>query len=197
MHRKIVRAAVIVCAMLVVLPITGFAQDQAAQETKNAISMNLFMTGAALFTNFTSAGELSIPLYFDYRHVLADHFVLYISPSVLYWGNAGYKGITIEPIVEVDWHPFDLGLNGPLLGAFIDISNVYGSSTSPTVFNTEEFTVGVGPAAGYELTLLKCLLIECSGGLEAAARYDSNLASSNKWMLVPLFRLDIGLGYRF
>jgi hypothetical protein len=196
MKRKHVIALMAICAMLFFPSVLGFALDQASGEAMNAVSLNLFMTAAGLLPNFMSPGDLQIPLYLDYRRVLADHFVLFVAPNFLYRNSSGGNGFTIDQIIEVDWHPFDLGMDGVFLGAFLDLSNVYFASIYPINSPTNMFTAGVGLAAGYELTLLQTLLVEISGGLEIAERYDTSLVAP-QWALVPLYRVDIGLGYRF
>jgi hypothetical protein len=179
--KKSHKLVVVGCALLILSPVLGVAQHEAATEPKNAISLNLGRMAWEFFYQKTHV----VPLSFDYQRVLTDHFVLVVGSTLDMFPE---NGIFFDQVVGFDWHPFDLGLNGLFIGAFIDVA-------SSTRHGDEWSAAGASAAVGYELTDSDFLQIEiCIGG--GGIGIDSAVDGLGLVRQFPS-RFDLSLGFRF
>jgi hypothetical protein len=201
MQHKMVWVVAIVCIVVVLSPILGVAEDQNPKEEQNAFSLNMYLTFAELLLNVTPAEGLSgntapvtfcIPVAINYQRVMANHLVLFVAPTFIYYRSSVYTILTLDQKLAVDWHPFDRGLNGWFFGAFLDFDYLYNGGITSAAFS-----YSVGPSVGYELTLQNNLQIEFAFGVGIGSPNNSYLNMSEWWFATPPYRLDFGLGYRF
>lgn len=165
--------------------------EKAVKEPQNAISWDLGETGHSL-DNAPSGATAVVPIMLDYQRVLADHFVLLVAPSILYTQYPSQTWLNYDQIVEVDWHPFDRGIEGLSIGAYLDID--YGTYISGAANILE---AGVGAAIGYEITFGN-FLMEFAVGLGIGEGYTGGQSPATPgWAVYYPGRADVGLGWRF
>jgi len=138
-------------------------------------------------------GRLCVAL--DYQRVLTDHLALSVPVFLVVQSS-----FMFQPWLQVDWHPFDSGLNGLFFG-IAAMAAVIGSGQG----NQYGYYVGIGPAIGYQLLL--GLGINLDFALSWAALsggFATNLAGQRSFYIIPIpytilmpQRLEIALGYRF
>jgi hypothetical protein len=200
MLRKIVWVLVILCACLL-SPFLGVAQDKAPEVAKNAISINVLGTVITAIADSTS-GLVAVPVYVDYQRVLCEHYTLSIIPRFEFLiASTNHDSIAksyldsfdFQPWVEVDWHPFDKGLNGFFVGlAAVASLNVSWSSNNSTVF------LGVAPVVGYQILLPWNINLDFALGVALGGNIVVDpFGNATSGLAVGPSRIELGLGYRF
>ena len=191
-----------VSALFVFTPALGIAQAQASEGAQDSISMNCLGTLITAIADSTS-GLVSVPFLVDYQQVLTDHYSLSFIPffefliastvhdSIV---NSSLDSFEFQPWVEVDWHPFDKGLNG----FFIGLAGV--GSLDVKLSGNQDTTIflGVAPVIGYKLLLpwsfdLDFALGIALGGsivVDSAGNASIGFAANHS-------RIEIALGYMF
>jgi hypothetical protein len=174
--KRMAWTTVLIGTLLVFAPILGVAEDQTPSESQNAISANLVPTLLGIFGDSVSIG-------LNYKRVIAEHFVLSVSPSVSIPLNGSAPMIALG--VEGDWHPFDKGLNGLYVGLLAD----------PAYWlpPTSDYGLDVGPTLGYLFQLPMSFIIEVS--VAAGYRFRGPAIKGNTGF--TLIMAEIGLGVRF
>ncbi|MGA2639981.1 MAG: hypothetical protein ABSG21_03635 [Spirochaetia bacterium] len=146
---------------------------------------------------------VSVPLVIDFQQVLADHYSLTFIPFFEFLvastvhnsiANSSLDSFEFQPWVEVDWHPFDEGLNGFFVGlAGVGSLEVkWSGNKDTTIF------LGVAPVIGYQLLLpwsfdLDFALGVALGGsivVDSAGNASISLAATHS-------RIEFALGYMF
>jgi hypothetical protein len=163
------------------------AQDNAQVEARNAISADLLMPFLHLAfpvspLTISISSSIATPIAITYRRVLNEHFSLSIVPLFSYSGFVGL--LELNPWLEFDWHPFDLGLGGFYIGPACSVD--FGLNA----FN--HFYFGLGAGLGYQFLLP--LNLDLNAGLALTCGPD---LFANSTFLRTAMRLEIALGYRF
>jgi hypothetical protein len=202
MWRKTAGVLAAVCALFFFSSILGAAQDRASDEAQNVISVNVLGAPITAIADSTS-GLVAIPLSVDYQRVLTDHYTLSIIPRFEFLvasaipNSIAYSTLDsfdLHPWVEMDWHPFDKGLNGFFVGlaAVGALDLKWSGNQDTTVF------LGVAPVVGYMLVLPWNINLDFALG----AAFGGNIVvdsskNTSLGLAVDHSRIEVGLGYRF
>jgi hypothetical protein len=111
-------------------------------------------------------------------------------------------------LVEVDWHPFETGLNGLYIGGMLITaasgSLMYATPPGNDVGWDRLLNFGLGAAVGYDLVLPLNLLLNVAAGFGADYYIGERTTSVILANSIPrsgfefrLTRLEASLGYRF
>ncbi len=177
------------CLLLACCFVLPASADQQEDARLNQVSANLLWTAAWIIGN---PNVPIIPISIEYQRVLAEHWVLSIIPTLnINFPVDGSTPFTFIQFAEMDWHPFDPGLNGFLAGAFV-AAGVSGPQFLNNV-NIQSFSFGAGPALGYQFLFPFGLIIDISirGGLGAG------YSTLNGWLLQTPIMANINIGYAF
>jgi hypothetical protein len=179
-RRHQVKAASVVFAAFLTFFISVDGHSEPAKGApENAVSVDLlFPTIYGISAGIGRAG-VEVPIYLDYQRVLSDHFVLSLQPGV---SISSDSRATLG--AEVDWHPFDVGLRGLLVGA----QAVWFRQGSDWTW------IGAGMCLGYQFLFPSRLMLDFVAG--AGPVYDVNSATGNA-LRFGVTRARIALGYAF
>jgi hypothetical protein len=185
--RQATASRIIVLILTIVLGTPALASQEAPPGASNAISIDVFMPAMQLlFPSSILAGSISgsvsLPIGIDYQRVLDGHHVLAVAVFVRYSDSIGLLGV--NPWIELDWRPFDVGLGGFYLGPALSAEFALNAANS--------FFFGLGGAVGYEFLLPCGFTITATLGLTFGPEF---FASSTIFRENP--RTEIALGYRF
>jgi hypothetical protein len=201
MQPKMVWVLAVVCAQFVFSPVPGVADDQAPKETQNAISANVLGSLIAGITD-SASGLVSVPLFFDYQKVLTDHYTLSIIPCFEFLvhstihnsiSNSSLDSFDFQPWVELDWHPFDKGLNGFFVGlaGVGSLELKWSGNQDTTIF------LGVAPVVGYLFPLPWNINLDFALGVAFGGNVVVSSSENVSLGLAAHSRIEIGLGCRF
>jgi hypothetical protein len=168
-------------------------EERVPNEAKKCDLVNVLATAVLAIPNAMN-GFVTIPILIYYQRVLTDHFAVTILPYFVY--STYPRMFQYALLLGVDWHPFDLGLNGFFVGVFLDFA--YDSIRMPWAGPAGSHSgVGAGLSVGYQLTLFHTLLIEFSYAFKTPVSFDWEPSSNNGWREPFPPRVEIGLGYKF
>ncbi len=174
---------VLVATLLVLASATVMASEQGFVGAMNELSVDL---ATPLFYNMALSNGYAIPIYLNYQRVLVNHLVLSITPGFLYlydnWSGGRY---VVSFWAELDWHPFQNGLQGffigpAVIGAYSDnLFLPYQSGASALI----------GATLGYQIFFLSDIDFDIAAGVAMGTLPDGQYSG--------LLRMVLGLGYRF
>ncbi len=201
MQRRIARAPAVVCALFFLSSVLGSAQDRASG-AQNTISVNVLGAPITAVADSTS-GLVAIPLSVTYQRVLSDHYTLSIIPRFEFLvastvpNSVSYSTLDsfdFQPWVEVDWHPFDRGLNGFFVGlaAVGSLDVEWSGNQDTTIF------LGAAPVVGYMLALPGSFSLDFALGVALGGNIVVSSSENTSFgFAAGHSRVDIGLGYQF
>jgi hypothetical protein len=167
-------------------------EKEVVKEPQNAIAWDLEET-ARIADNAPSGATAVIPIMLDYQRVLVDHFVLFLAPSILCTQYPNQTWLNYDQIVEIDWHPFNRGIEGLSPGAYLDLD--YGTYTSG-VANIVQ--AGIGAAVGYEIPILWNFMAYFAVGIGIGESYTGGQSPTNPgWAVYYPGRAEMSFGWRF
>jgi len=179
----------------------------------NAILFDFFQPGVAILQDVqdpTNQVLQQIPITITYERVVADHFVVAVSPTLRYSLLSSPTLVTsnmfTQLVLELDWHPFDAGLNGFYVGGqvFSQIASSLSVVPSGDGSWSSWVELGLGVAAGYQFVLPLSLVLNVAVGGGAGYGASSTMSSisvatlnGSTSMSFQLTRLELSLGYSF
>ena len=142
--------------LLLLAPTIAVAAGSDFGKEKNEVSIDVAMP--IVLNLLTKEGSTVYPVYLSYERVLSDHLVLTIAPSFAYADHVTYAAYLATLWIELDWHPFQDGLNGLFIGPAFAV--IY--SSDPDFTATGE---GLGLSLGYQFLLPWNIDIDLAVGL--------------------------------
>ena len=172
-----------VAAFLALTPVVAIASDQLPLGAMNELSLDL---ASPVFYNLAATNGYAIPIYVNYQRVLMNHLVLSITPDILYmYDNWLGAQSVISLWVELDWHPFQDGLQGFFIGPAVI------GAYSDGLFLPHESGASalIGATIGYQIFFSSNIDFDMAAGMAIGTRPDGQYSG--------LIRMVLGLGYRF
>ncbi len=107
-----------------------------------------------------------VPINIKYQRVLTDHEVLMVKVGLTYsWDSDGESILDVNPMLALDWHPFNTGLKGFYLGPSLFLNyNFYSGDTAERELD-HSYWAAVGGNIGYEFVLRSGMVIDLTFGL--------------------------------
>ena len=139
-----------------------------AQEPHNAISIDLFLPVMSPVSRLAGEDMAFVPLNVKYQRVLTEHGVLMVKMGITYsWDSDGETILDVNPMIALDWHPFNTGLKGFYLGPslFFNYSSYSHSGATADSDLDHSYWASVGGNIGYEFVLRSRMLIDLIFGL--------------------------------
>lgn len=139
-----------------------------AQEPRNAISIDLFLPVMSPVSRLSGEDMAFVPLNVKYQRVLTEHAVLMMKMGLTYsWDSDGESILDVNPMLALEWHPFNTGLKGFYLGPslFFTYSSYSHSGTTAESDLDHSSWAAVGGNIGYEFVLRSGMVIDLIFGL--------------------------------
>lgn len=180
------------------------AQGQTSTDARNAISVEMILPIGVPIGLLVGERSVLIPVQIQYQRVVADHLVLLVKAGLFYgWTlppREPERTLDLLPVVELDWHPFHTGLQGPYLG--LSGTGGYGvgfSDAGAAIVTTGHYyDFIVGPTLGWQFLLPANITIDTAFGLGygPGVSVDANGVRTSHSVL-DLTRGGVYLGFRF
>ena len=197
----------VVLFAFVISPTFVAAEDQRPQEARNAIAIDVLLPILVPVGILSGNPTMDIPVNIEFQRVIADHLVLLVRlglgcawplPNAPQASSA--LSLEVDPLVEVDWHPFHEGLKGLNLGlSGIFVYDYYAAPRDAVATKgTSRYRMASGPILGWQFLLPANTIVDLSSGLGFG--YNANVdvngvtTPSSSWELT---RGGIFLGFRF
>jgi len=139
-----------------------------AQETPNAISIDLFLPIMSPLSRMLGEEASFVPINVKYKRMLAEHYVLTVKMGVTNnWDSEGEHTVEVSPMLAVDWHPFSSGMTGFYLGPSLFYSHSLHSYSRTTVEDDLDYSywAAAGGNIGYEFAFQSGIVIDLIFGL--------------------------------
>ena len=167
----------------------------------NAVSVDLLLPALSPVSKLAGEESSFIPLNIKYQRVLTEHQVLMFKMGLNYnWGHAGDSSVDIYPMLALEWHPYQTGLQGFYLGPslFFNYSTYSYSGASTALDMNTSYWLAVGGNIGYEFVLPSNTVVDLSFGLGYGYSYEKDMSGKT----TSGFRMDetmagVFFGYSF
>lgn len=201
---KIVLLVVLIASILP--PSFVAAKEQTPKEAHNAISIDVLFPILLPASLLWEGGETDviIPVSMQYQRVISDHFVVLVNAALDYGWNRyttpqdGWF-LDVNPLVEIDWHPFHKGLKGFYAG----LSGVFNytisySDAAETKGTSHSYNTGLGLNVGWLFLLPANIIIDLAlgQGIGYLVSVDMNGVTTSGYSEAPA-RIGVFLGFRF
>ncbi len=194
-NRNIVATAVFLCAIA--------TRPLLAQEASEALTVDLLLPAMSPLSRLAGEDSRFVPLNVMYQRVITEHQVLMLKMGVNYnWDTAGQRSVELYPMLALDWHPYDTGLQGFHLGPALFFSYAayaYShSASSPASDPDYAYWSAVGGNVGYGFLLRDQKIIDVVFGLGWG--YSKEVARNGE--ITSHYQVDetlggVFVGYRF
>lgn len=161
-------------------------------EPKNAISIDALGTTVSVVTAAVT-GSASLAIGFLYQRVVTDNLTLALLPRVSYQQFDNGSWLTIEPWLELDWHPFDKGLKGFFVGP--DVVASLNWDTRPSLSKPHFF--GIGASVGYQFLLGYGINVDLALGYVPVGLLVDPSGTTSFGTDRMHIRIEVGVGLRF
>ena len=166
------------------VPTMGMASDQEPRQAWNEVSIDLSLPIVYNLAVSSPDNVNVVPTYLGYQRLLTNHLALFFSPGIMFIQQTQMQLSVLTFWLELDWHPFQEGLQGFFLGPAVVL--LYGSDNSTARGNI----LLAGGAIGYQFLFPANFDIDVSLGLSIGPEQ-----ASGPRPVIP--RGIVALGYRF